>query len=59
MEIVLTEEERALLVELLDAEVQSLHSEIYRAESHEAKTLLKERMTAVTNLLQKVQQAST
>ncbi|HZO90029.1 MAG TPA: hypothetical protein VFB38_16995 [Chthonomonadaceae bacterium] len=55
MEIALTENERQILVELLEDEFQSLRSEVYRADSHEAKEVLKAREATVRKLLERLQ----
>jgi hypothetical protein len=54
-QITITERERQFLLELLQGEVPALRSEVYRAESHEVKELLKEREACAKRLLEQLQ----
>lgn len=53
--IALTERECQFLAELLQREVTEVRSEIYHAESHDVKELLKEREACAKRLLQQFQ----
>jgi hypothetical protein len=55
MQIELNETELRLLVEMLDQELRDVRSEVYRADSHDAKRLLKAREAVVRELLVKLQ----
>ncbi len=59
MEISLTETERRLLIEVLEREIREVRSEVYHAESHDVKEMLKERAACVRGLLVRVQGTST
>lgn len=54
----LTEQERQLLIELLEEEVRDLRSENYHAESHEVKEMLKGKEALAKGLLERLRQAT-
>ena len=56
--IALTEEERVLLVDLLENESRSLPSEIRRADAFVAREVLQDRLKRVDQLLGKIQEAA-
>ena len=54
MQINLTDEEHALLAELLDADFRELKEEIGKTEGREYQTMLRARERTLTGLLEKV-----
>jgi hypothetical protein len=55
MEIALTEAERQLLIELLEAEARQAPAEYHHTQNHEFKQLLREREAVVNGLLARLQ----
>ncbi len=58
MHIELNETERALLLDLLEERLGDLRDEIYRAESHDFKELLKAKKAVVAKLIEHLREAA-
>jgi hypothetical protein len=54
MELQLSDDERAVLVDLLRDDLGSLRAEIYRTEAHEFKDVLKDREALLTAILERL-----
>ncbi len=55
--ITLTEEERRILLQLLEEQIRELHTEIHHTDLGDAKKFLKERLALVEQLRKEVENA--
>jgi hypothetical protein len=55
MNLALNDAERLLIVELLQADFQSVRTEIHHADSHDAKEILRSREALIRMLLERLQ----